>query len=131
MALTNLKAVFTLNSSEIAYFIKDGKAPSRGQKYPLYVPRLMPGITMGIPTTTKIATRGNSVFKNSPQCAIRSDATMISTNYLEATFEGNSKWTSHQATIDPSAGTTLVKSGLKVTCHALTNVVDDMTFTNN
>lgn len=131
MALTSLDSIFTLNASEIAYFIKDGKAPSRGQKYPLYIPRLMPGITMGVPTTTKIATRGNSVFKNSPQCAIRADSTMISTNYLEATFEGNSKWTASQASIDPSKGTAMVTAGLKVTCHALTNVVEDMTFTNS
>lgn len=130
MAITTMEKVYQLERTEVAFIPTSGDAPMTGKKSKLYIPRLMPEITMGEPKESKIPTKGASVFKNDPGCAIKADATMTSANYLEVNFEGNTKWTDSKATIDPESGTRSVEQGLRVTCHAESNVVKDMTFSN-
>lgn len=131
MAITTLERIFELKRSEPA-FIPDKKrlAPKINEKCPLYIPRLMPEITMGDPKESKITTKGTAVFKNDPGCAIRVDSSMTTANYITVKFEGNTKWRSDKSDIDSETGERKVSKGLRVTCHSESNVVKDMTFSN-
>lgn len=130
MAITTMERIFSLERTEIAFIPNKISAPVAGEKVKLYIPRLMPNITMGEPVLSKISTGGTSVFKNDPACAIRVDTTMANANFIEVKFEGNTKWTSTKADIDEQTGKRTVDKGLRVTCYAESNVVKDMTFSN-
>ena len=131
MALTTLERIFELERNEPAFIPnKERIAPMINEMCPLYIPRLMPGIAMGEPSTSKITTKGTAVFKNDPACAIRADACMTIANYLTVKFEGNTKWRVDKSKIDDEKGERKVFRGLRVTCHTESNVVKDMTFSN-
>ena len=130
MAITTMERIFKLERTEPAFIPDNRSAPKIGEMVKLYIPRLMPNITMGEPKESKVATKGTSVFKNDPGCAIRVDAYMTTANYIEVKFEGNTKWRSDKAEIDEETGERKIQKGLRVVCHADSNVVKDMTFSN-
>lgn len=130
MALTTTERIFQLERTEPAFIPNKRTAPRIGEKVKLYIPRLMPNITMGEPKDSKITTKGTSVFKNDPACKILADTVMTTSNYIEVKFEGNTKWRTDKATIDAETGKRTTEKGLRVNCHADSNVVKDMTFSN-
>lgn len=130
MAFSTTERIFKLETMESGMIPFRNEAPTTGEKVPLYIPRLMPEIKMGKPAETKIPSKGVGVFKNDKACTVKADVTMISANNLMIKFEGNTKWVSREVKIDPEKGTRTMEQGLKVTVHAESNVVQDMTFVN-
>ena len=133
--LTDLKRIYPIQEQEIGYLSTGKEACKSGEKYPIYIPRLMPSIPFGEPKTTTIASQGTLVFLNAPECKILSSKILKSRNYIEIPFERNKEWGNDQVNIKKDEEGNIISKTLnaktKVRCNCKTNVINDMTFSND
>lgn len=127
--ITNTSNIYKINDKEPAYLSKTGVACVAGEKYPLYIPRLMPKISSGVPTIGAVTSKGTLCFKNAPECRILT-ATLIKTqNYLDVPFERNKSWDGLATELED--GTKIVSKNTKVVCNCPSNSISDLTFSND
>ena len=121
--------IFKIKDKEPAYLSKTGVACSAGEKYPVYIPHLMPKINFGIPTTSIIQSKGTLCFKNSPECRVLTASVIKTQNYLDIPFERNKSWKGQSSVLKD--GTEIISKNTKVICNCPSNSISDMTFSND
>ena len=127
--ITNTSNIFQIKETETGYLSKSGVACKAGETYPIYIPRLMPLIKSGNPTTNAVSSRGTVCFKNDSSCKVLTATLMKTQNYIELPFERNKSWKG-QATEDDD-GIERVSKNTKVVCKCNTNSISNMTFAND
>ena len=63
-----------------------------GETMPIFVPKLMPYITKGTPSSNSIVTNGNMIFDNDTSCKPNAPMVVRSQNYLSPKFESGASW---------------------------------------
>ena len=133
--ITNINRMFKIQEQEMGYLCTEREACKAGEKYPIYIPRLMPSISFGEPTTGTISSQATTVFLNAPGCRVLASRILKTRNYLEIPFERNKEWGDDQVNItkdkDGKIISKILKNKTKVRCNCKTNVIDDMTFSND
>ena len=127
--ITSTRHIFKIKDNEPAYLSKTGVACNAGEKYPVYIPHLMPKINFGNPVISILKSRGTLCFRNASECRVLT-ATMIKTqNYMDIPFERNKSWKGQSTILDD--GTEIIHKGTKVICNCPSNSISDMTFSND
>jgi len=126
--VTNTNNIFKIKDKEPAYLSKTDVACTAEQKYPLYIPRLMPTIQQGEPVVSAVTSSGTLCFKNDGGCMILAAPLIKTQNYLEIPFERNKSWKG-QSVIQ--GGAEIIFKDTKVMCNCPSNSISDMTFSND
>lgn len=126
MAITSLQYLFQLKSEEIGFTMKAHKPVEPSQTLPLYIPRLMPHIKSGTPKTTPTNSMGSLVFLNAPEILPIALPILTTQNYLEPKFERNKSFGKDQLNADE-----MIPRKTKLAIHCKTNVISQMTFSND
>lgn len=126
MAITSLAYLYTLKSEEIGYTATNHVKITATQTLPMYIPRLMPDITSGEPTETPVTGLGSMIFLNAPEIRPMAEQTLITQNYLSPKFERNKSFGSDQL-----VGDNIIPRKTKLEVHCKTNVISQMTFSND
>lgn len=133
--LTNIKNIFDIKEKEIGYLSQEKEVCKHGEKYPIYIPRLMPKITFGEPVVKTVSSNGTLVFKNSPECRVLTDRILHIKNSLSIPFERNKSWTDDQINVYKNNKDEVVSKTIsaktQVICNCKTDLISDMTFSND
>ncbi len=127
--ITNISNIYKIKDNEPAFVCETSGICKAGEKYPLYIPQLMPKINFRIPKIETIRSRGTLCFRNAPRCRILTASVIRTQNYLNIPFERNKSWDS-QYDID-DAGNKFIRKGTRVICKCPTSSIKDMTFSND
>lgn len=125
MAITSLKNLFQLQKTETGYVMDISSPCEAGGTLPIYIPRIMPKIDNGKPTTSMVSTAGKSIFKNDQSCMPQPSDVIETQNFLNPRFENNKKWTPNLLSYG------MVPRKTQVDCHAHSNSIGNMTFSND
>lgn len=126
MAITSLAYLYKLKSEEIGYTVSDHVNITATQTLPVYIPRLMPEITSGPPAELPVTSLGSMVFLNAPEIRPIAEQVLISQNYLEPKFERNKSFGKDQLVNEK-----IIPKKTKLEIHCKTNVISQMTFSND
>ena len=127
--ITNTKFIYNIKTREPAYLSKTGHPIHAGQTYPIYIARLMSGISFGEPEISNVYSRGTLCFRNAPGCRIYTADLLKTQNYLDIPFERNNSWEGLK--VIKKDKSEWIMQNTPVVCHCPDNSLSNMTFTNS
>lgn len=92
MAITKMYSKKFIDNVERGVTIQTQRPVRAGQTMPIFIPKLMPYISKGSPSSHSVVTNGNMIFANDTSCKPNAPMVVRTQNYLSPKFESGATW---------------------------------------